>query len=472
MTNLASRLRRLLDPWQGDTPERPGRDIRLGLRRVELAAITMAADAAVEGIFSVFRQSAGLGVLAIFAIVGAIIFAAVARRGQRRDVPAPARLSEAFIVYALLCSQGAGYFISLGGRIPTGYAMVFLAAAVFFLIPPRRFAVIGAGTFALFVAWVLSLEAAFFDKVVVIFNTGLAVLAGCFGRLALDRMQQTDRRQRARIAEQNMALVEANRMLALRNAELGDLMAIAAHDLRSPLLGIGNLLDLAAERSSSAPEVLPRMLRETRESVAAMLSLIGRLLDAHEAEDAEIYLLAPVVLQSALGAAARRMSQLAQGHGVALVLETAGPEIPARANPDALEQILDNLISNAVRFSPWGCSVRLVAGIDAGPFIEVMDTGIGIPPEERGRLFGKFHKGASRPVHGARGSGLGLYIARLLAEGMEARVSYRPGRSKGSVFRIDFGAARAEDGDQPLKVPATRPAARTTCGAWTHGLEL
>lgn len=430
---------RLFDPLRGDDVAEPTRTLRRNLRRVELAAIAMVFDCAVEGVFSVFRSSLGLGFLAIGVTCGAIAFIVVARHGQRQETPAPIYLPEAFAVYALICSQAAGYFIALGGRITSGYAMVFLASAVFFLIPPRRFAVIGLGAFALFNAWVFfALDAVVFEKVVASFNTGLAVVAGIFGRFALDRMQQADRQQRAHIAEQNAALVEANHLLAARNAELNNLMAIAAHDLRSPLLGLGNLLDLAAARPRSSASALRDLFGEARRSVSAMLTLIGRLLEAHEIEARTRSPLEQRDLAQMLQDAAHRLAPLAQAGGVTLAVEAASPAVLARVDPDALEQVLDNLVSNAIRFSPAGSTCRLAAGTSLHPFIEVADLGIGIPLEERGQLFGKFRRGARAPLNGSRGFGLGLYIAQTLSRAMQAEVSYRPGQTGGSVFRIAF----------------------------------
>ena len=112
---------------------------------------------------------------------------------------------------------------------------------------------------------------------------------------------------------------------------------------------------------------------------------------------------------------------------------------------DALDQILDNLVSNAIRFSPPASTVRLAAGIADGAFIEVIDEGIGIPPLERADLFGKFRRGSSQPLNGPRGSGLGLYIARTLANAMNAEINYRPAVAGGSVFRIDFKAVPLPD---------------------------
>ncbi|TKT69887.1 HAMP domain-containing sensor histidine kinase [Aquamicrobium sp. LC103] len=432
-------IRRLLDPLGGDRADEPDRKFRLNLRRVELASIAMIFNAAVEGTFSFFRDSPGLGLLAVVASIGAIGFIVASRRGQRETSHAVSHLPEIFVIYALVCSQGAGYFIAQSGRIPSGYAMVYLACAVFFLIPPRRFTVIGIATFALFVLWVSTLDVSLFEKVVAAFNTALAVVAGIFGRRGLDRMQEVDRQQRAQIAAQNEALVEANQRLATHNAELNSLMAIAAHDLRSPLFGLGNLLDLAAARPPSSLASLRDLLREASNSIAGMLGLIGRMLEAHEIESRSPRTLQCRDLEKMLETAARRARAAAERGRVTLIVEGQSPLVQTMVDPDALDQILDNLISNAIRFSPAGSTVRLRTGIADGAFIEIADEGIGVPLDERDQLFGKFRRGASRPLNGPRGSGLGLYIVRSLATAMGAESGYRPGKERGSVFRIDFG---------------------------------
>jgi signal transduction histidine kinase len=438
-------FRHLLDPLLGDMAAEPDRPLRLNLRRVELASIAMIFNAAVEVIFSFVRNSIEVGILAVAVIIGGGIFIVVARRDQRQEIPTSSHLPETYVVFALLCSQAAGYFIALGGRIPLGYALVYLAAAVFFLIPPRRFAMIGIGTFALFNVWVFSLDNIFFDKLVASFNTGLAVVAGIFGRIALDRMQQVDRQQRVLIAEQNEALVEANRRLATHNAELNDLMAIAAHDLRSPLFGLGNLLELAAARPPASPGALRDLFREASDSVAAMLGLIGRLLEAHEAEGRVTRTLQSQDLRRVLAASTRRIRAMAESSRIVLAIIDPPQPVRAMVDADALDQILDNLISNAIHFSPPASTVRLVAGIADGAFIEVIDEGIGIPPLERADLFGKFRRGSSHPLNGPRGSGLGLYIARTLANAMNAEISYRPADTGGSTFRIEFKATSLPD---------------------------
>ncbi|MCS0505157.1 sensor histidine kinase [Ancylobacter mangrovi] len=439
--SASHRLRDLLDPRGGDDVMRPDRRLRLNLRRVELASIALIFDAAVEGVFGYFRSSLAMMVLSGLAILGAFVFLGAAQRGQQEERLRLIWLPEIFVVVALLLSQAVGYLISLGGRIPSGYAMVYLAGAVFFLIPPRRFAWIGLGTFLIFVLWVSLLAASPFDKTVAIFNTGLAVVAGIFGRRGLHRMQETEQNQQIHIAAQNEALIAANERLGRANAELASLMAIAAHDLRSPLFGLRNLLDLAASRLDASSHALHDLLREASESITVMLALVGRLLEAHETEGRAARLREGVDLGKSLERARQRSAATAAGSGIRMKLEVPPHPVQITADVEALDQIFDNLVSNAIRFSPSGSTIRLLVGIEEMPFAEVIDEGVGIPAEEREQLFGKFRRGATRPVHGPRGSGLGLYIVHTLSQAMGAEVNYRPAATGGSIFRVRFSGA-------------------------------
>jgi signal transduction histidine kinase len=432
-------LRYLFDPLNGDYADRPDRRMQINLRRVEITAIIMIAVALIDICFGLSVGSFRLIVLFILAAISGVAFMATARYAQKNPDVSVTYLPEFFIVFALLFAQCAGrFFAEITGHITTGYAMIFLAFAVFFQTPPRRFALIGASTFAVFMLWSLSLDVSWFEKLSGSYNTALAIVGGLLGRQGLDRLQEVDRAQRLKVSAQNEELSRANQRLGDHNAELNKLMAIAAHDLRSPLLGLGNLLDLAGDRLPPSQAVMRDLLHEAGNSVTAMIRLVGRLLEAHEVEAGARAKLRQMDLRQALTTAVSHASHTAEVSQIALQVSETPEAVNALADPEMLEQILENLISNAIRFSPKGSTVELKAGLGSKPFIEIIDRGVGIPVEERDRLFSKFRRGSANPINGLRGSGLGLYIVRTLAGSITAEASYRPREGGGSVFRVEF----------------------------------
>lgn len=431
---------RLLDPAGGDDINHPHRRLRLNFRRIEMVAVFGMLIAVVEAVFSFQRGIEGYLEACIGLGFGCVGFLLVAHHAQRRPAERFRHLPEAFVLFALLASQTLCYFIAMAGRIASGYSLVYLACAVFFLISPRRFALIGVVTFAIFLTWVLASNLDPFEQVNTLFNAALAVAFGMMGRWGLDRLEQVNEEQKRKIAEQNAALLAMNERLQRNNDELNGLMAVAAHDLRSPLFGLGNLLDLASARPPQTPEGWQDVLKAAGTSIGSMQTLISRILEAHEAEISSVMALEVVDLHAALRSAIVRNKATADRHAIGLELDAGTHPVQAMAQPHALEQVLDNLISNAIRFSPRGSQIHLLAGEGARPCIVVLDRGIGIAEGERASLFGKFKRGAGRPLNGQWGSGLGLYIVRTITTAMQADIVYLPRDGGGSVFRLEFMA--------------------------------
>ena len=429
----------ILDPRTGYRSLRGEDDIRIDYRRVELGAVIAMVAALVEISVNLVRNVPAMWALIGIALIGAPTFWILARGAQRSPAHAPPYLVEGFVIFALLCSSGAGYLAGLEGRLTSGYALTFLTVAAFYMIPPRRFIAIGVATYSLYLAWLFSLDLPLLNKVFPLTNTGFAVLAGCFARSGMDRIQQVGRLQRRKIAEQNEALRR-------QVGELNDLMAIAAHDLRSPLFGLRNLLDFARHRPPASPDGMDRMLDAAGRSVTAMVALVSRLLDVHEVEGRAAPVLKRLDLSMLPAASAQRVEPSARAAGVKIDVVLPDRPVLAWGNADSIGQILDNLLSNAVRYSRGGSIVRVVAGVaDDGAFLEVADQGVGIPEDERPMLFAKFRRGSTPPPSGSRGSGLGLYVVKVLAQTMGAQCTYRPNPSGGSVFRVTFRANGVAD---------------------------
>ena len=109
--------------------------------------------------------------------------------------------------------------------------------------------------------------------------------------------------------------------------------------------------------------------------------------------------------------------------------------VVVRADRDQLEQILNNLVSNAVKYSPKGCAIHLDARVEGrNAYVEVIDTGPGIPEDQLEYVFERFRRVQDRMSRKVAGSGLGLYITRMLVEGMEGEVGVRSQLGSGSTF--------------------------------------
>jgi signal transduction histidine kinase len=137
------------------------------------------------------------------------------------------------------------------------------------------------------------------------------------------------------------------------------------------------------------------------------------------------------VVRRSLAAAAE------QSNGHRLIADVDGP-LAAHADPDKLRQVLDQLVSNAVKYSPAGATVTVSARrLDDAVEVAVVDEGAGVPPAERERIFSKFYKAGDA---GGRGTGLGLFIAQGLVQG---RIWVDSEEGKGA--RFTFVLPLAED---------------------------
>jgi signal transduction histidine kinase len=125
----------------------------------------------------------------------------------------------------------------------------------------------------------------------------------------------------------------------------------------------------------------------------------------------------------------------------ALDLQLPDHPVVVLGDEDHLHRMVANLASNAVKFTPPGGTVTLRVRADGrGSSIEVEDTGVGIPVEEQGHLFNRFFRSSYAQAEAVKGSGLGLSIARSIAQLHGAQISATSAPGEGSVFSVRFEA--------------------------------
>lgn len=251
-----------------------------------------------------------------------------------------------------------------------------------------------------------------------------------------------ERLQRLSFAQQEQ-LAATNAELARLNAEKNEFMAIAAHDLRAPLALVGGLAERLLQEPSAERRSQAAALIATQ--AARMLALVNDYLGAHAADSATLPV-RPARLD--LGAVAR---EAAQRHTPAAAakrqnLELGGDDarIAVDADPALLAQIVDNFVTNALKFSPPGAVIRLevqTAGDHPRARLAVIDQGPGIAPEEQARLFRKFSRTSARPTAGESSHGLGLAVAKRLAEAMDSAVGCDSEPGRGATFWVELPRA-------------------------------
>jgi signal transduction histidine kinase len=235
--------------------------------------------------------------------------------------------------------------------------------------------------------------------------------------------------QKHAIERQNQELLKLNE---LKNTFLG----IAAHDLRSPLgaidMAVNFLLDPSVELEEADEE---KILRDVAVQATHMLNLINELLDVAQIESGRLDLdRIPLDLSQFLAEAVQRHVQMAARKGMRVLLDEFAAGL-VQADALRLRQVIDNLISNAIKFSPQGSTVRVWAEEVAGGWtINVQDEGPGIQPEERQRLFQDFARLSARPTGGERSTGLGLAISKRVVEAHGGRIGVDSEPGQGATF--------------------------------------
>ena len=242
---------------------------------------------------------------------------------------------------------------------------------------------------------------------------------------AILQQQQLMEEQDKEIQEANIELRQQNEELAALNNEKNELMGIVSHDLKNPIGAVRTFAELIQNQTFTGAEVLSVSGQIVQVS-DRMLELVKNLLDLNHLESGGLQLhilnfdvvplVESVVTQYRTPAEAKNIT-------LHFSNETDGGESIVSADERAMMQVLDNLVSNAVKYSPHGKNVFVrVLSNQAAVRIEVRDEGQGISPEDMKKLFGKFQRLSAVPTGGEHSTGLGLSIVKKIVEAMNGKV--------------------------------------------------
>jgi heavy metal sensor kinase len=229
--------------------------------------------------------------------------------------------------------------------------------------------------------------------------------------------------------------------------------ADASHDLRTPLALIRTSAELALRR--------PRSDREYRETLARILTtseetseLIEQLLMLARADANVVQLkLGPIALSPVLQRVGQKANLLALDKGLAFTQSFIPASVPVLANETALERLFMTVLDNAIKYTPGGGNVTLSLRVESSAaVIEVADTGIGIAEKDLPHVFERFYRADQARSRETRGSGLGLSIAKWIAETHNGFIDLQSQPGQGTTVTIRLPLA-AESSANPLILP-------------------
>jgi signal transduction histidine kinase len=261
----------------------------------------------------------------------------------------------------------------------------------------------------------------------------------------------------AQVTEMNISLQQQNHDLAEANHEKNEIMGIVAHDLKNPIGGVRGLAELIESVFADDRPQTTNAARQIMQTSDRMLDLVSKLLDINKLESGEFAMdcyafdiepiVSMIIEQYAAPAAAKNITFRTE-------IQTTSRSI-IFANEQAVMQALENIISNAVKYSPHGKNVYVriknvvgslpneADGSEANNAsslvrVEVEDEGPGFTEEDKTKLFGKFARLSAQPTGGEHSTGLGLSIVKRMVEAMRGRVWCESEAGKGATFIVEL----------------------------------
>jgi signal transduction histidine kinase len=228
------------------------------------------------------------------------------------------------------------------------------------------------------------------------------------------------------------------RLRAARQMQV-DFVANVSHELRTPLTAIKGLVETLRDGAVDDTDVRDRFLETVEDETDRLIRLVNDLLILSRADSEALNLQREAVDLGALAAdTVERLVPWALEQDITLHVD-AGPGVPlARVDPDRIEQVLVNLIGNAIKFSPPGGLVTVGVAEAPGPMVrvEIRDEGIGIPAEVLPHIGERFYRADQARSRAEGGSGLGLAIARALVEAHGGSLAVESQEGQGTVVSV------------------------------------
>ncbi|MBI5262944.1 MAG: DUF3369 domain-containing protein [Bradyrhizobium sp.] len=286
-------------------------------------------------------------------------------------------------------------------------------------------------------------------SLVEIFSSRLSI---AFDNVILyQQLQEANTQLEDRVAQRTRALMQANRRLSAQwlrlqraNGFKNEILGTVAHDLKNPLgviLGRTEMLkELIATAASEAG--ITAQIDHIRDATKRLTTMVDHLISDAMADAFDITIRREPVDVAALVNEVAEANQPLAMNKQQKVTVTAPTNLVTMCDADRIREAIDNLISNAVKYSPIGGKITVTAAREGdNTIVHVSDEGAGLSPEDLGRLFGRFQRLSAKPTAGESSTGLGLSILKRIIDMHGGQVTARSdGPGKGSTFTITLPA--------------------------------
>ena len=218
-----------------------------------------------------------------------------------------------------------------------------------------------------------------------------------------------------------------------------DFVANVSHELKTPLTSIKGYVETLKNGAKEDPAVLNKFLDRIDANVGRLVELVQDIISLARAESQDVSLRQSAVNLSEVARSSLQSHEHAVSRKNISIDSTFSENVVVKGDPEAMRQVLDNLIINAIQYTPEGGKVRvLVDRQGAEAVVAVQDTGVGIPSEHHARIFERFYRVDKHRSREDGGTGLGLSIVKHLVHSMNGRVSVSSEPGRGSTFLVQM----------------------------------
>lgn len=257
-------------------------------------------------------------------------------------------------------------------------------------------------------------------------------------------------RHTAALKKTNERLQEANQKLLAIDKMKTDFISVASHELRTPLTTIKAFIELIIMKPGMPEQRMKKLMGTINAESDRLTRLIADLLDLARIESGSLqWGVDEVFIEDVITDAIASMGPLFENKAHCLTTAFSAPRVALAGNHDRLVQVVTNILSNAVKFTPAGGSIHITVSRETSPatrfVVAISDSGLGIPADDLELIFEKFQRSGDQLTSSIDGTGLGLAISRQIVEHHGGELWAESVHGKGSTFTFTLPLDRTEN---------------------------